>query len=122
MRLSKFLSILALVTCVSLLYAYQQTGIFRLAYLGQKKQAVYQDLLDKNNFLRYNIHVNASLVNIGNRISGNPDYVMPDSYRLVRLTSSEEGTTPVGQPANKPTILSRILGIKRQAEAETVNP
>jgi hypothetical protein len=113
---------LFLITSVSLLYAYQQTEIFRLAYVGQKKQAVYQDLLDKNNFLRYNIQVNASLVNIGNRISGSSDYVMPDSYRLVRLMPSMQGARPVPQPANKENLLTRILGIKRQAEAETINP
>ena len=122
MRLSRLLSVLFVVTFVSLLYAFQQTEIYRLAYVGQKRQASFQDLLDKNNFLRYNIQVRASLVNIGGRVSGSTDYVMPDSYRLIRLASSGENAGQAVKARGRPTLLTRILGIKRQAEAKTINP
>lgn len=122
MRLSKFLSVVIFVTCLSLLYVYQQTEIFRLAYVGQKKQALLQDSLDKNSILRYNIASNASLVHIGNKISVYADFQMPDGYRLVRLMPSREGLKPSQEPANRETLLSRLFGIKRQAEAKTINP
>lgn len=120
MKLQKFLCIVSFITSFSLLYVYQQTEIFRLAYVGQKKQALYQDLLDKNNILRYNIKLKASLVQIGDSISRSPDYEMPNSYRLVRLAPSRESLRE--QSLNRETMISRIFGIKRQAEAKTINP
>lgn len=121
MRLSKFLAIVALITCFSLLYVYQQTEIFRFAYLGQNKQAAYEDLLDKNSILRYNIKNYTSLVNIGHKISRTSEFEIPNSYRLVRLAPLPEGLG-IRQAVNRETILSRIFGIKRQAEAKTINP
>jgi hypothetical protein len=122
MRLSRFLSVVFTITSLSLLYAFQQTEVYRLAYAGQKQQTVYEDLLDKNNFLRYNIQVHASLVNIGSRISASTDYVMPDSYRFVRVASSRGAAGAQAKPAATLAILSRILGIKREAEAKTISP
>ena len=121
MKLPKFLSIVTFITSFSLLYVYQQAEIVRLAYVGQKKSALYQDLLDKNNTLRYNIKSKASLVQIGNTISSNTDYEMPNSYKLVRLSPSREGLSLKEQALNRETMLSRIFGIKRQAEAKTIN-
>ena len=122
MKLPKFLSIVTFITSFSLLYVYQQTEIFRLAYVGQRKNALYQDLLDKNNILRYNIKCKASLVQIGNTISRDTDYEMPNTYALVRLSPSREGLNGKEQPLNRETIISRLFGIKRQAEAKTINP
>lgn len=122
MRVSKFLSIVTFLTLFSLLYVYQQTEIFRLAYAGQKKQTLLAELLDKNTILRYNIGRNASLVEIGSKISESKDFQMPDSYRLVRLRSSRQGIGLTEESVNKETLLSRLFGIKRQAEAKTVNP
>lgn len=121
MRMNRFLSLVSFITCFSLLYVYQQTEIFSLAYLGQKKEVLFQDLLDKNSILRYNINKSASLVRIGTRISSSKDYQMPDTYRFVRLRSAKGSLVARDESANKETILSRIFGIKRQAEAETIN-
>ncbi|MFH0762749.1 MAG: hypothetical protein V1925_02540 [Candidatus Omnitrophota bacterium] len=122
MKLSKFLSITIFITAFSLLYVYQQTEIFRLAYTGYKKQGSLEDLLDKNCFLRYNIEENASLARIGDTISGCADFQMPDSFQLVRLLPSAQGAGITRQASEKTTLLSRIFGIKRQAEARTVSP
>jgi hypothetical protein len=119
MRLPRFLLAIVFITSFSLLYVYQQTEVFRLAYAGQEKQAVFEELLDKNNILRYNIKNSASLVTIGNRVSNIAEYEMPDTYRLVRLAPSQERPK---QPDNGQTLLSRIFGIKRQAEAKPINP
>ncbi len=121
MRVSKFLSSVIFITCICLLYVHQYTEIFRLAYLGQKKQAVWEDLLDKNSILRYNMGRNASLVQIGSKISDYADFQMPDSCRLVRLQPSREEFRPKEQLLGKETLLARIFGIKRQAEAKTIN-
>jgi hypothetical protein len=120
MKVSKFLTIASFITCFCLLYVYQQTEIFRMAYVGQKKVVLCEDLLDKNSVLRYNIESSASLVHIGSRVSGSADFQMPESYRLVRLSSSGEGLNSAQQPVNKETFFSRIFGVRRQAEAKTI--
>ena len=120
MRLSKFISLLLILTCFCLLYVYQQTEVFRLAYVGQKNQSAMQDLLDKNTILRYNVNKNASLIHIGNKVSDSTDYELPESYRLVRLGPSKEALK--AKSVNRETLFSNLFGIKAQAEAKTVSP
>lgn len=122
MRLAKFLSLCVCVTSFSLLYVYQQSEIFRLAYVGQKKQAVYNELLDKNTVLRYNIKKDSSLVSIGSRISGSNDFQMPDSYRFVKFVSSAGALEPKQQGINRQSLLAQLFSIKREAQAKTINP
>jgi hypothetical protein len=122
MKLSKFLLVISMVTCVSLLYVYQQTEIFRFAYLGEKKQLRFDELLDKNKVLRYNIMKRASLVEIGDKISEDSDFQMPESYRLVKFFSPKDSLKLAKETMNKETALSRFFSVKRQAQAETVNP
>lgn len=121
MKLPKFLLIISAITFISCLYVYQQTEILRLAYIGQKKKAIFEDLLDKNSFLRYNVEKGFSLVRIGNRFSNVADFQMPDTYRLVRLASIREELKPRAQRSKKQNLLSLLFGIKRQAEAKTIN-
>lgn len=124
MRLPKFLFIASFLTFFSLIYVYQQTEILRLAYLGQKRLTIFEDLLDKNSILRYNLKRNTSLVHINNRLSDYTDYEMPQSFRLVRLASTKENIrlNVKGGAFNKENALSRLFRIKRQAEAKTINP
>ncbi|MFA5004763.1 MAG: hypothetical protein WC561_01385 [Candidatus Omnitrophota bacterium] len=122
MRLTKFLSLTVFITSFSLLYVYQQSEIFRLAYLGQKKQACFNEILDKNTALKYNIKKDSSLVRIGNKISGSSDFQMPDSYRFVKFVSSPGGYKLAKIERARPTLLSRIFGINREAQAKTINP
>lgn len=122
MKLTKFLCAVVFVTSFSLLYVYQQSEIFRLAYLGQKKQVVFTELLDKNTALRYNINKSSSLVNIGNRISQSSDFQMPDNYRFVKFVPSANGLEVAAQNQNREGLLARIFSLKREAQAKTINP
>jgi len=121
MRLSKFLLISAMVTCFSLLYVWQQTEAFRLAYVSQKNMAVFQELLDKNTILRYNIKRNTSLVRIGNKVFECADFQMPDTIQLVRARSPERIVSISQRAPKKQNLFSLLFGIKRQAEAKTIN-
>lgn len=121
MKISKFLAIAIVSTCLSLLYVWQQTEIFRLAYLGQKKEVTHQDLLDKNSILRYNVKRNASLVYIANAVSKEADFQMPESFRLVRAVAPSKILVSESLP-KKQNLLSRLFGVRRQAEAKTINP
>jgi len=113
---------MGIVTLFSLVYVYQQTEILHLAYIGQKRVTAFDDLLDKNSVLRYNINKSASLVQIGGRISECADFQMPDNFQLVRLAPLKQNLRVNVQAFNKESMLSRLFGIKRQAEARTVNP
>lgn len=121
MRLPKFLSIIISMTFLSLIYVHQQTEIFRLAYVGEKKMSVFQDLLDKNTVLRYNIGSSASLTRLGSKISNSKDFQMPDTYRLVKVIGPRE-VKLANSVSNRENIVSRIFSVKRQAEAKTINP
>ncbi|MCX5702418.1 MAG: hypothetical protein NTW64_05560 [Candidatus Omnitrophica bacterium] len=119
MRLSKFLLIVSFVTFFAILYVWQQTEIFRLAYEGERKIALYQDMFDKNAFLRYNREKSASLIQIGTKFSKVSDFEMPDAYRLVRLSRPLENVRAGRNMYRKESLISRIFSIKRQAEAKT---
>jgi len=122
MRLTKFLSLAFLVTSISLLYVWQQNKTVSLAYEGQRKLVRFQELLDENSVMRYNLKKNTSLVKLGSGISGAGDFVMPNSYCLVKLSKPEEGVKFAKNSASRMSNLaSRIFGIKRQAEAKTIN-
>ncbi|MDD5060366.1 MAG: hypothetical protein PHY35_04515 [Candidatus Omnitrophica bacterium] len=122
MKLTKFLSMVVFITSFSVLYVYQQSEIFRLAYLGQKKQVLFTELLDKNTALRYNINKSSSLVNIGGRINATTEFQMPDNYRFVKFISSREGLMLADENQNKEGLLARIFSLKREAQAKTINP
>lgn len=122
MKLTKFLSMVVFITSFSVLYVYQQSEIFRLAYLGQKKQALFTELLDKNTALRYNINKGSSLVNIGGRINGTSEFQMPDNYRFVKFVSSREGLKLADQNQGNEGLMARIFGLRREAQAKTINP
>ena len=122
MRLTKFFSAVVFITSFAVLYVYQQSEIFRLAYLGQKKQAVFTELLDKNTALRYNLNKSSSLVNIGARINGTNDFGMPDNYRFVKFISSSAGLKLADQEQVREGLLARIFSLKREAQAKTINP
>jgi len=122
MRVSRFLLIAVVVTSFSLLYVWQQTEIFRLAYAGQKSLTHLEDLLDKNTVLRYNIGRGSSLVTIGNKVSAAKAFQMPDTYRLVQVSAPAGKVTVAKQSSRRVGIAYRFFGIKRQAEAKTINP
>lgn len=120
MRLSKFLTLVFSLTLLSVLYVYQQTQIIRLAYTGEKQSQQFEELLNKNNVLRYHVGKSVSLVSIGEGISNSPDFGMPLGYRVVHLASIGARQRGAGQP--KESMLASIFGIKRQAQAQTLNP
>ena len=122
MKMTKFFSMVVFITSFSVLYVYQQSEIFRLAYLGQKKQATFTELLDKNTALRYNINKSSSLVNIGGRINETREFQMPDNYRFVKFVSSKEGLRLANQNQDRVGFMARIFGLKREAQAKTINP
>jgi len=120
--MTKTLTIISVITMFSLLYVHQQSEIFRLAYLGQKKLTLCEDLMNKNSVLKYNIEKNASLTNIGTKLSASLDFQIPGSYRMVRLGPAVEGAGINVSSPKRQNIFVRIFSVRRQAEAKTINP
>ena len=123
MKLPKFLTLVFFLTCLCLVYVWQQTTIYSLAYDGQKKRASFQELLDENSVLRYNLKKDTSLVRLGSRISGSGDFQMPGSYCLVQLAKPEQSPQlALGGSVQRKSLLARLLGARREAQAKTINP
>jgi len=120
MKLPKFMLLVASVTCLCLLYVCQQTEIFRLAYVGQKRSILLRDSLDKNTMLRYNINKNTSLVLLNDRITAS-NFEMPDSYRVVKVPGVSQGTAADHRSSSLKSLAASVFGIKRQAEARTID-
>ncbi|MDD5770968.1 MAG: hypothetical protein PHO81_01835 [Candidatus Omnitrophica bacterium] len=122
MKMTRFLSLTVFITSCCVLYVYQQSEIFRLAYLGSRRQVVYNELFDKNTALSYNIKKNSSLVKIGNRLGDTGEFQMPDNYRFVKVVAYGDGLKPVSQNQAKTSLLAGIFGLKREAQAKTISP
>jgi len=122
MKLSRLIFIITFTTLFSLLYVWQQTEAFRLAYTGQRSLTAFQDLLDKNTVLRYNIQKNGSLISIGNKVYDSADFQIPGKYQLVRVRSTGKALRVAQRLPNKENMFTRLFGIKRQAEAMTFGP
>ncbi|MCM8795880.1 MAG: hypothetical protein NC928_04280 [Candidatus Omnitrophica bacterium] len=122
MKLSKFIISISLITFFCLLYVHQQSEIFRLGYMAQKKSAVLEELLDKNHLLRYNLNKTTSLVLIGNKISERVDLEMPENFHLVIFQPKETKGIMAFGAIKKENLFSRLFGIKREAQAKTINP
>ncbi|MBP6920073.1 MAG: hypothetical protein KBC23_03665 [Candidatus Omnitrophica bacterium] len=112
MRLSRFMAVSVSVTLLSLVYVWQQNEILRLAYERQKHYTYFQDLLDANSSLRYNLTRNTSVITMAGRMSEEHGFTMPDNYCLVKVQ---------GYSRRKQTLVSRVFGIRRQAEAKTID-
>ena len=107
-------------TIISLLYVWQQTEIFCLAYKGQKRKSLYQDLTEKNAILKYCRQSNISLVRISDRLDEKDKFQIPETYRLVRLVLPQKTIKAETNSSEKQSLLSRLFGVKRQAEAKTI--
>ncbi len=124
MRMPKFILLVCAITFISCLYVRQQTEVYSAAYAGQKKQVSFEELLDKNSLLRYNLKKNTSLICMGSKVSESEEFQMPDNYLLVKVTDDSKSRLELASQKTYKTdnFVSRLFGVKRQAEAKTLNP
>ncbi len=121
MRMGKFLSLVFIITSFALMYVWQQTQIYCLAYSGQKDLTKFQNLLDENSLLRYNLKRNTSLIRIGTKVWESSDFQMPENYCLVKLNyRNEELKLAEVSAIKQESLFSKLFSIKREAEAKTI--
>jgi len=121
MKLAKFLLSLFFITFIALVYVYQQSEIYCLAYAGSKRQAMLANLLDKNNSFRYNINKLSSLTCLDNNILRNVDFEMPAVKQLVRMNVAQDNLRLSKGVKRRPNLVFSFFGRARQAEAEPLN-
>ena len=109
------------ITLIALVYVYQQSEIFYLAYLGGKKQTILANLLDKNNIFRYNINRLSSLTYLDSKILRNVDFEIPAQKRLVSFDMGEYNTEVNPGPNKRTNLILSFFGRARQAQAQTLN-
>ncbi len=120
MKLSRFLFTVFFLTLLSLVYVWQQTEIFCLAYKGQRRLYAYQSLAEKNAILKYCKQSNISLTRITNKLNQKDGFQIPQTCRLVRLAMPRENFKARVNTPKKENFVSRFFSIKRQAEAKTI--
>lgn len=108
---------------MSLVYVYQQTQIFYLAYQGDRRQRKLQELLDRNNVLRYNLNVYSSLPYLDKGLFvKSADFEIPQVQRLVKLDFTQTKTRPTRNPEKNKNLFSNLFNIiTKQAEARPIN-
>lgn len=119
MRLKRFIFAVVVFTVFSLIYVYQQTEIFLLAYAVEKKSSLLQDLVDKNTLLRYNISRGSSITHIGRKISEDLSFPNPQTYQLIEL---KQEVPKRRQLVKKESFWGNIFKVKNEAQAKTINP
>jgi len=121
MSLNKIFTIVLGITLVALLYVYQQSKIIQLAYQEQERLAFLENVINKNNNLKFNIDRQMSLVSIVD-LWQDGNFEWPHQKQLVSLSTIEQGLKASKQLKEKETIFTRIFGLKSQAEATPVKP
>ena len=121
MSLNKIFTIVLGITLVALLYVYQQSKIIQLAYQEQERLAFLENVINKNNNLKFNIDRQMSLVSIVD-LWQDGNFEWPHQKQLVSLSTIKQGLKETKQIKEKETIFTRIFGLKSQAEATPVKP
>jgi len=119
MGLNKIFIIVFGITILSLLYVYQQSNIIQLAYQEQERLALLENLVNKNNNLRYNLDRQMSLVSIaGLWQEGNFEW--PNRKQLLSFSTTQQEPVQSKQIKETESIFTHFFGLKSQAEATSV--
>jgi hypothetical protein len=121
MRISKFLLLITFITFISLLYVYQQTEIFSLAYLGGRRQTQLADLLDKNNIFRYNINRLSSLPCLDGGILRQVDFEIPSERQFITISPTADNIKIARRQQKRTNLFLSFFTGARQAQAQTIN-
>ena len=114
MKLKYFIICLMALTILSLVYAWQQTEIIKLAYLENNKDKVCKELLDRNQYLRYNLLSQQSALNLGNKfLDGADNFEIPQQSQMLSLPLPIDRPQGYLQDGFRPTQKAGIK-LKRQ--------
>jgi len=89
MRMIRFLILIGISTVLSLQFVRNQIKIYLLSYQLEKNNLLYEELLDENQILLYDINKLSSLPVISNKLEVSKDeFIIPK--RIVKLEREEK--------------------------------
>jgi hypothetical protein len=122
MFLRKFLLTLLFTTFIGLVYIHQQSKIFYIAYQNEQKKRILDELVDKNNLLRYNTSAFSSLVYLDDKVLRSCiEFQMPKQTKVIKTGSTQP--TAIVKIEKKPNLVLRIFNrFVKSAEANILKP
>ena len=91
MRLKYFALSLFFLTSLSLVYAWQQVEIIKLAYQQNQKSKICNEFLDRNHYLKYNLVSLKSSSYLGSRLLNDDlKFEIPSQSRMLTLSMPRE--------------------------------
>ena len=124
MKLSRFLTILVLITVTSLFYVHQQIELIKQSYIIQLNQHKVDDLLDQNRILKYNVIALKAPVNLENQLVANDvKLVLPERWQVVRIAGSRIEKEALSGKKPLPLLFSflRFFALNREAQAKPID-
>ncbi|MCM8792071.1 MAG: hypothetical protein NC826_02845 [Candidatus Omnitrophica bacterium] len=122
MDLKKFLFIFIMITFIALFYIHHQSRIFYLAYKNEQKKKILDELIDKNNTLRYNISSFFSLIYLDKNALKYVEFEIPKENKIIKL-SSLNNIKSNESIKNKSNLVLRVFDrVTKSAEANTLRP
>ena len=119
MGLNKILIIVLGITILALLYVYQQSNIIQLAYQEQERLTLLENLINKNNNLKYNVERQMSLVSVAN-LWQEGHFEWPNQKQLLSFSTIQQKPEQSKQIKEEESIFTHFFGLKSQAEATSV--
>ena len=121
MKLIRFVFLVGIITCVSLIYLYQETETVKLSYTASKKSNRYQDLLEQNKNLKYNIARLKSVSSLGNKVlKDNANFEIPRPAQLAEIKLRNNKKVKLASIQRKSNLILSFFSLKSQAEAQTI--
>lgn len=123
MNLSKFLTIVVMITMASLFYVHQEIELVKQSYEVQTNQQKVNDLLDQNRILKYNVSALKAPFNLEDRLAANNiKLVSPERWQVVHVASSatKESIARKESPS-KIYNFFKLFSFSRVAQAKPIN-
>lgn len=118
MIIKRTLKIVAFLVPLAILYVWQNTQTFKLAYEMENKAGAYKELLEKNSLLRYNINVRMSSQEIGESfLSKDNNLKIADSIFVVKAKSKAKETPAIYSKIGRENRLLRFFSPPAEAES-----
>jgi hypothetical protein len=119
MNLKKTLKILVFLLPLALIYVWQGTQVFKLAYQMENKVCVYKELLEKNSILRYNIDVKISSQEMGQGfLAKDKDLKIADSVFIVKAKNNTQEPNSIYSKLERENHLLRFFNPPAEAESK----
>ena len=123
MKISRFLTLVVLITGISLFYVHQQIELIKFSYKIQSHQHRLDDLLDQNRILKYNVIALKTPFSLENRLrQSDIEMILPERWQVVRVAGPRmEKASSQERPLTPLYSFLRFFAFGREAQAKPAN-